>query len=227
LLHFASPASPADCLHFPIQTLKFGALGTHNAPGLAKAKAVRFLLASTSEAYGELGASAARGLLGQREPRGPAGVYDEAKRFAEAMTMAYHRANGLETRIARIFNTIGSRMRLDDGRAVPAFITQALRGQSLTVHGDGSQTRSVGYVSDLVEGVVRLLRSRVIEPVNLCNPEEIPVIDLAKMITRMACSDSGAMFGERPEDDPSVRRPTSHARERCWGGNRRLAWKRR
>jgi dTDP-glucose 4,6-dehydratase len=145
--------------------------------------------------------------LGQREPHRTAGVYDEAKRFAEAMTMAYHRAHGLETRIARIFNTIGPRMRLDDGRAVPMFITQALRGQPSTVHGDGSQTRSVGYVSDLVEGIVRLLRSRVIEPVNLGNPEEVRIIDLAKMITRLAGSDFGVTFVERPEDDPSVRRP--------------------
>jgi dTDP-glucose 4,6-dehydratase len=208
VLHFASPASPADYLHFPIQTLKVGALGTHNALGLAKARGARFLLASTSEAYGDpLEHPQSEDYWGNVNPVGPRGVYDEAKRFAEAMTMAYHRAHGLETRIARIFNTIGPRMRLDDGRAVPTFITQALRGQSLTVHGDGSQTRSVGYVSDLVEGVVRLLRSRVIEPVNLGNPEEIPVIDLAKMITRIAGSDSGVMFGERPEDDPSVRRP--------------------
>jgi dTDP-glucose 4,6-dehydratase len=208
VLHFASPASPTDYLRFPIQTLKVGALGTHNALGLAKAKRARFLLASTSEAYGDpLEHPQSENYWGNVNPIGPRGVYDEAKRFAEAMTMAYHRAHGLETRIARIFNTIGPRMRLDDGRAVPTFITQALRGQSLTVHGDGSQTRSVGYVSDLVEGVVRLLRSRVIEPVNLGNPEEIPVIDLAKMITRIAGSDSGVMFGERPEDDPSVRRP--------------------
>jgi dTDP-glucose 4,6-dehydratase len=208
VLHFASPASPTDYLRFPIQTLKVGALGTHNALGLAKAKRARFLLASTSEAYGDpLEHPQSENYWGNVNPIGPRGVYDEAKRFAEAMTMAYHRAHGLETRIARIFNTIGPRMRLDDGRAVPTFITQALRGQSLTVHGDGSQTRSVGYVSDLVEGVVRLLRSRVVEPVNLGNPEEIPVIDLAKMITRIAGSDAGVMFGERPEDDPSVRRP--------------------
>jgi dTDP-glucose 4,6-dehydratase len=208
VLHFASPASPTDYLRFPIQTLKVGALGTHNALGLAKAKRARFLLASTSEAYGDpLEHPQSENYWGNVNPIGPRGVYDEAKRFAEAMTMAYHRAHGLETRIARIFNTIGPRMRLDDGRAVPTFIRQALRGQALTVHGDGSQTRSVGYVSDLVEGVVRLLRSRVIEPVNLGNPEEIPVIDLAKMITRIAGSDSGVMFGERPEDDPSVRRP--------------------
>jgi dTDP-glucose 4,6-dehydratase len=208
VLHFASPASPTDYLRFPIQTLKVGALGTHNALGLAKAKRARFLLASTSEAYGDpLEHPQSENYWGNVNPIGPRGVYDEAKRFAEAMTMAYHRAHGLETRIARIFNTIGPRMRLDDGRAVPTFITQALRGQSLTVHGDGSQTRSVGYVSDLVEGVIRLLRSRVIEPVNLGNPEEIPIIDLAKMITRIAGSDSGVMFGERPEDDPSVRRP--------------------
>jgi dTDP-glucose 4,6-dehydratase len=208
VLHFASPASPTDYLRFPIQTLKVGALGTHNALGLAKAKRARFLLASTSEAYGDpLEHPQSENYWGNVNPIGPRGVYDEAKRFAEAMTMAYHRAHGLETRIARIFNTIGPRMRLDDGRAVPMFITQALRGQPSTVHGDGSQTRSVGYVSDLVEGVVRLLRSRVIEPVNLGNPEEVRIIDLAKMITRLAGSDFGVTFVERPEDDPSVRRP--------------------
>src|SRR5437773_1219268 len=191
VLHLASPASPRGYLEFPIQTLKVGALGTHNALGVAKAKGARFLLASTSEVYGDpLVHPQTEDYWGNVNPIGPRGVYDEAKRFGEAITMAYHRAHGVRTRIVRIFNTIGERMRPHDGRAVPAFITQALRGEPLTVHGDGSQTRSVGYVGDLVEGLVRLLRSDVVEPVNIGNPEEVSVLDLAKMVLRITGSSS-------------------------------------
>jgi dTDP-glucose 4,6-dehydratase len=208
VLHFASPASPVDYLRLPIQTLKVGALGTHNALGLARAKGARFLLASTSEVYGDpLIHPQTEDYWGNVNPIGPRGVYDEAKRFAEAITMAYHRSHGLETRIARIFNTIGERMRPDDGRAVPTFITQALRGEPLTVHGDGTQTRSVGFVSDLVEGIWRLLRSNAALPVNLGNPEEVSVLDLAKMVARIAGTDPEIKFVERPVDDPTVRRP--------------------
>jgi dTDP-glucose 4,6-dehydratase len=208
VLHFASPASPIDYLKLPIQTLKVGALGTHNALGLAKDKEARFLLASTSEVYGDpLVHPQPEDYWGNVNPIGPRGVYDEAKRFAEAMTMAYHRTHGIPTRIVRIFNTMGERMRPDDGRAVPTFITQALRGEPLTVHGDGSQTRSIGYVSDTVEGVVRLLGSEVTEPVNIGNPEEISVADLARAIGRLAGTDPELRFVERPVDDPSVRQP--------------------
>jgi dTDP-glucose 4,6-dehydratase len=208
VLHFASPASPIDYLRFPIQTLKVGALGTHNALGLAKKKGARFLLASTSETYGDpLEHPQREDYWGNVNPIGPRGVYDEAKRFGEALVMAYHRSHGLPTRIARIFNTIGERMRPDDGRAVPTFITQALRGEPITVHGDGSQTRSVGYISDLVEGVWRLLHSDEVEPVNLGNPEEVSVLDLAKMVIRISGSSSDVRFVDRPVDDPSVRRP--------------------
>jgi dTDP-glucose 4,6-dehydratase len=208
VLHFASPASPIDYLRFPIQTLKVGAMGTHNALGLAKAKGARFLLASTSEVYGDpLEHPQDEEYWGNVNPIGPRGVYDEAKRFGEALTMAYHRAHGLPTRIVRIFNTIGERMRPDDGRAVPTFITQALRGEPITVHGDGSQTRSIGYIADLVEGLWRLLHSEVSEPVNLGNPEEVSVLDLAKMVIRVCGSSSEVRFVARPEDDPTVRRP--------------------
>jgi len=208
VLHFASPASPVDYLRLPIQTLKVGALGTHNALGLAKDKQARFLLASTSEVYGDpLVHPQPETYWGNVNPIGPRGVYDEAKRFAEAMTMAYHRAHGLPTRVARIFNTIGERMRPDDGRAVPTFISQALSGNTLTVHGDGSQTRSVGYVSDLVEGIVRLLWSEVAEPMNLGNPEEVSVLELAKLICRAVGVEPNIRFVERPVDDPTVRSP--------------------
>ncbi len=208
VLHFASPASPIDYLKLPIQTLKVGALGTHNALGLAKAKEARFLLASTSEVYGDpLVHPQPEDYWGNVNPIGPRGVYDEAKRFAEAMTMAYHRTHGIPTRIVRIFNTMGERMRPDDGRAVPTFITQALRGEPLTVHGDGSQTRSIGYVSDTVEGVVRLLGSDVTDPVNIGNPEEISVVDLARAIGRLAGTEPQLRFVERPVDDPTVRQP--------------------
>ncbi|MDP9343280.1 MAG: SDR family oxidoreductase [Actinomycetota bacterium] len=208
VLHFASPASPIDYLKLPIQTLKVGALGTHNALGLAKAKRSRFLLASTSEVYGDpLVHPQPEDYWGNVNPIGPRGVYDEAKRFAEAMTMAYHRTHGIETRIVRIFNTMGERMRPDDGRAVPTFITQALRGEPLTVHGDGSQTRSIGYVSDTVEGVYRLLGGEVTVPVNIGNPEEISVAELARAIGRLAGTEPELRFVERPVDDPTVRQP--------------------
>jgi dTDP-glucose 4,6-dehydratase len=208
VLHFASPASPIDYLKLPIQTLKVGALGTHNALGLAKAKGSRFLLASTSEVYGDpLVHPQPEDYWGNVNPIGPRGVYDEAKRFAEALTMAYHRTHGIETRIVRIFNTMGERMRPDDGRAVPTFITQALRAEPLTVHGDGSQTRSIGYVSDTVEGVFRLLASDVTEPVNIGNPEEISVLELARTIARLAGTEPQILLVERPVDDPTVRQP--------------------
>lgn len=208
VLHFASPASPIDYLKLPIQTLKAGALGTHNALGVAKVKGSRFLLASTSEVYGDpLVHPQPEDYWGNVNPIGPRGVYDEAKRFAEALTMAYHRTHGIETRIVRIFNTMGERMRPDDGRAVPTFITQALRGEPLTVHGDGSQTRSIGYVSDLVEGVFRLLASDVTEPVNMGNPQEISVLELAKTVARLAGTAPEIRFVDRPVDDPSVRQP--------------------
>ena len=209
VLHFASPASPIDYLRLPIQTLKVGALGTHNALGLAKAKGARFLLASTSEVYGDpLVHPQTETYWGNVNPVGPRGVYDEAKRFAEAITMAYHRTHGLETRIVRIFNTIGERMRPNDGRAVPAFAMQALRGEPLTVFGDGSQTRSVGYVGDLVEGLVRLLESDYSDPVNIGNPQEVTVLELARMVARIAGrDDTEIVFMDRPEDDPMVRQP--------------------
>jgi dTDP-glucose 4,6-dehydratase len=215
VLHFASPASPIDYLKLPIQTLKAGALGTHNALGLAKAKGARFLLASTSEVYGDpLVHPQPEEYWGNVNPIGPRGVYDEAKRFAEAITMAYYRTHGIETRIVRIFNTMGERMRPDDGRAVPTFITQALRGEPLTVHGDGSQTRSIGYVSDLVDGVFRLLASDVTEPVNMGNPEEISVLELAHTVARIAGTEPEIRFVDRPVDDPTVRQPDiSRARE--------------
>lgn len=208
VLHFASPASPMDYLRYPIQTLKVGSLGTHKALGFAKAKGARFLLASTSEVYGDpLVHPQPEEYWGNVNPVGVRGVYDEAKRFAEAMTMAYHRYHGLDTRIARIFNTYGERMRLDDGRMIPAFVTQALRGQPLTVFGDGSQTRSICYVSDMVEGIVRLLESDVVEPVNLGNPDEISVISLAEEICQLLGSASTIEFHPLPQDDPKVRQP--------------------
>ncbi len=208
VLHFASPASPIDYMQLPIQTLKVGALGTHKALGLARAKGARFLLASTSEVYGDpLVHPQPETYWGNVNPIGPRGVYDEAKRFAEAMAMAYHRVHGVETRIVRIFNTYGPRMRLDDGRVVPNFIGQALRGQPLTVYGDGSQTRSFCYVDDLVEGIVRLLRSDEVEPVNLGNPQEMSILDFARLINRMTGNEAGIVFKPLPKDDPRVRRP--------------------
>jgi dTDP-glucose 4,6-dehydratase len=208
VLHFASPASPKDYQMHPIHTLKVGSLGTHKALGLAKAKGARFLLASTSEVYGDpLVHPQPEEYWGNVNPIGVRGVYDEAKRFAEAMTMAYHRYHGLQTRIARIFNTYGPRMRMDDGRAIPTFIVQALRGEPLTVYGDGRQTRSVCYVDDMVEGLYRLLLSEVVEPVNLGNPEEVSVLQLAEEIRQLVGANSPIVFEPLPQDDPRVRRP--------------------
>ena len=208
ILHFASPASPVDYLRYPIQTLKVGSLGTHKALGLAKAKKARFLLASTSEVYGDpLTHPQEESYWGNVNPVGIRGVYDEAKRFAEAMTMAYHRYHGLETRIVRIFNTYGPRMRIEDGRAIPAFMSQALRGEDLTVFGDGSQTRSVCYVDDLVEGIYRLLLSDESDPVNIGNPDELSMLDLAKEILEISGSKSKISYKDLPQDDPKVRQP--------------------
>jgi len=208
ILHFASPASPVDYLEHPIPTLKVGSLGTHKALGLAKEKAARFLLASTSEVYGDpLVHPQTEDYWGNVNPIGPRGVYDEAKRFAEALTMAYHRAHNVRTRICRIFNTHGPRMRLNDGRVVPNFISQALRDQPLTVYGDGSQTRSFCYVSDLVEGIVRLLRSDHSGPVNLGNPTEVTILQFAQKIKELTGSKSEIAFHPLPVDDPKVRNP--------------------
>ncbi|NOZ79560.1 MAG: SDR family oxidoreductase [Acidobacteria bacterium] len=208
ILHFASPASPIDYLKLPIQTLKVGSLGTHKALGLAKSKGSRFLLASTSEVYGDpLVHPQPESYWGNVHPVGPRGVYDEAKRFAEALTMAYHRHHGVETRIVRIFNTYGPRMRAGDGRVVPTFINQALAGEPLTVFGDGSQTRSFCYVDDLVEGLWRLLNSDHAEPVNIGNPKEMTVLQFAKEIVRLTGSKSKIVFEPLPEDDPKVRQP--------------------
>lgn len=209
VLHFASPASPVDYLELPIQTLKVGALGTHKALGLAKEKRARFLLASTSEVYGDPQIHPqSESYYGHVNPIGPRGVYDEAKRFAEAMTMAYHRSHGVETRIVRIFNTYGPRMRLRDGRVVPNFIQQALRGEPLTVYGDGSQTRSFQYVDDLVEGVYRLLLSDQVEPVNIGNPQERTILQFAEIINELTGNKAGIVRRDmRTQDDPQVRQP--------------------
>ena len=208
VLHFASPASPRDYLELPIQTLKVGSLGTHKALGLAKAKGARFLLASTSEVYGDpLVHPQPEGYWGNVNPVGPRGVYDEAKRFAEAMTMAYHRYHGLDTRIARIFNTYGPRMRVRDGRVVSNFIVQALQGEPITVYGDGSQTRSFCYVDDLVDGIVRLFERGAAEPTNIGNPREYTVLELAELVIRLTGSRSTIVRESLPEDDPKVRRP--------------------
>ena len=208
VLHFASPASPIDYLKLPIQTLKVGSLGTHKALGLAKEKKARFLIASTSEVYGDpLVHPQPETYWGNVNPIGLRGVYDEAKRFSEAMTMAYHRYHNVDTRIVRIFNTYGPRMRINDGRAIPAFMSQALRGEDVTVFGDGSQTRSVCYVDDLIEGIYRLLMSDITEPVNIGNPDEIPMLQLAKEIIEITGGKSKIVFKELPEDDPKVRQP--------------------
>jgi dTDP-glucose 4,6-dehydratase len=209
ILHFASPASPIDYLKLPIQTLKVGSLGTHKALGLAKAKGARFLLASTSETYGDPSEHPQKETYwGNVNPIGIRGVYDEAKRFAEAMTMAYHRYHGVETRIVRIFNTYGERMRIHDGRAIPAFMSQALRDEDITVFGDGSQTRSVCYVSDLIDGIYRLLLSDYSNPVNIGNPDEVSMLNLAQEILSMIPeSSSKIIFQELPEDDPKIRQP--------------------
>ncbi len=214
IFHFASPASPIDYLKLPIQTLKVGSLGTHKALGLAKAKKARFLLASTSEVYGDpLEHPQREEYWGNVNPVGPRGVYDEAKRFAEAMTMAYHRYHGVETRIVRIFNTYGERMRLNDGRAIPAFLSQALRNEDVTVFGDGSQTRSVCYVSDLIDGIYRLMMSDYSLPVNIGNPDEVTMLQLAEEIIRLTGSKSRVVFKDLPTDDPKVRQPdTTKAR---------------
>ncbi len=208
VLHFASPASPIDYLEKPIQTLKVGSLGTHKTLGLAKEKNARFLIASTSEVYGDpLVHPQTEDYWGNVNPVGPRGVYDEAKRFAEAMTMAYHRFHGVETRIVRIFNTYGERMRLNDGRVVPALVGQALKNEPLTVFGDGSQTRSFCYVSDLIEGIYRLLMSDEVDPVNIGNPREMTVLEFAEVIQRLIGSDAPIVFQPLPLDDPKVRRP--------------------
>lgn len=209
ILHFASPASPIDYLNMPIQTLKVGSLGTHNLLGLAKEKKARMLIASTSEVYGDpLIHPQPEDYWGNVNPVGPRGVYDEAKRFQEAMTMAYHTYHGLETRIVRIFNTYGPRMRVNDGRVLPAFISQAIRGEGLTVFGDGSQTRSFCYVDDLVEGIYRLLLSDYHLPVNIGNPDEISIIDFAKEIIKLVGNPAAHIIHkELPKDDPKIRRP--------------------
>ncbi len=208
ILHFASPASPIDYLKLPIQTLKVGSLGTHKALGLAKAKNARFLLASTSETYGDpLIHPQPETYWGNVNPVGSRGVYDEAKRFAEAMTMAYHRFHGVDTRIVRIFNTYGPRMRLQDGRAIPNFITQAVSGKDVTVYGDGKQTRSVCYVDDLTEGIYRLLMSDEVNPTNIGNPDELTMLQLAEEIVNLTGSDSKIIFEDLPADDPKVRQP--------------------
>jgi dTDP-glucose 4,6-dehydratase len=208
VLHFASPASPIDYLELPIQTLKVGSLGTHNSLGLAKAKRARYLLASTSEVYGDpLVHPQPESYWGNVNPVGPRGVYDEAKRFAEAMTMAYHRVHGLETRIVRIFNTYGPRMRPRDGRVVPAFIQQALAGEPLTVFGDGGQTRSFCFVDDLIEGIFRLLMSGESMPVNIGNPHEMTILEFARRIRELIGSSSPIQRRPLPEDDPKTRQP--------------------
>ena len=208
IFHFASPASPIDYLKLPIQTLKVGSLGTHKALGLAKAKGARFFLASTSEVYGDpLIHPQTENYWGNVNPVGPRGVYDEAKRFAEAMTIAYHMYHGIETRIIRIFNTYGERMRVNDGRAIPAFMSQVLRNDDVTVFGDGSQTRSVCYVSDLIDGIYRLMMSDYDMPMNIGNPEEVTILELAQEIIELAGSRSKIIFQELPKDDPKVRQP--------------------
>lgn len=208
ILHFASPASPIDYLKIPIQTLKVGSLGVHHCLGLAKEKGARILIASTSEVYGDPEVHPQKETYwGNVNPVGPRGVYDEAKRFQEAMTMAYHTYHGLETRIVRIFNTYGPRMRLNDGRALPAFIGQALRGEDLTVFGDGSQTRSFCFVDDLIEGIYRLLMSDYVHPVNLGNPDEITMLDFAKEIVALTQTSQKIVFKPLPADDPKQRRP--------------------
>jgi dTDP-glucose 4,6-dehydratase len=208
IFHFASPASPIDYLKMPIQTLKVGSLGTHNALGLAKAKRARILIASTSEVYGDpLVHPQREDYWGNVNPVGPRGVYDEAKRFAEAITMAYHRFHGVETRIVRIFNTYGPRMRVEDGRAIPAFLSQALKNEDVTVFGDGSQTRSLCYVSDLIDGIYRLMMSDLVDPVNIGNPREMTIRQLAEAIVKLTGSKSRIVEKPLPVDDPKVRQP--------------------
>ena len=218
ILHFASLASPKDYLDYPIQTLKVGSLGTHKALGLAKEKKSRFFLASTSEVYGDPKEHPqSESYPGNVDPVVPRGVYDEAKRFAEAITMAYHRTHGLQTRIARIFNTYGPRMRLEDGRALPNFMVQALKGEDLTVYGDGTQTRSFCFVDDLTDGIKRLLYANESKPVNLGNPEEISILDFAKEIIRLTGSKSRIIFHPLPQNDPKVRQPDITKAKRVLG----------
>ena len=208
IVHFASPASPIDYLEMPIQTLKVGSLGTHKALGLTKQKNARFLLASTSEVYGDpLVHPQPESYYGNVNPIGPRGVYDEAKRFAEAITMAYHRYHGIDTRIARIFNTYGPRMRMNDGRVVPAFLCQALKGEDMTIFGDGTQTRSFCYVSDMIDGIYQLLMSDEVNPVNIGNPKEMSVLEFAQEVLRITGSKSKIVFKPLPQDDPKVRQP--------------------
>jgi dTDP-glucose 4,6-dehydratase len=208
VLHFASPASPVDYLRHPIKTLKVGSLGTHNTLGLAKKQGAKFLLASTSEVYGDpLVSPQPETYWGNVNPIGPRGVYDEAKRFAEAMTLAYHRSHGIDTKIVRIFNTYGPQMRKEDGRAIPNFISQALKGEPVTVYGDGSQTRSFCYITDLIDGIYRLMNSDLNEPVNIGNPNEMTLLALAKKIIELTKSKSKIEYRPLPKDDPKVRRP--------------------
>ncbi|MCK4414296.1 MAG: SDR family oxidoreductase [Candidatus Eisenbacteria sp.] len=219
VLHFASPASPIDYLRLPIHTLKVGALGTHKALGLALARKARFLLASTSEVYGDPQVHPqTEDYWGNVNPTGLRGVYDEAKRFAEALTMAYHRYHGVDTKIVRIFNTFGPRMRREDGRAVPVFINQALRGEPMTIFGDGRQTRSFGYITDLTRGIDALLNSTINDPVNIGNPQEMTVLEMAEHIRRLTGSRSELIFKPLPEDDPKVRQPNIDL------ARRRLGW---
>jgi dTDP-glucose 4,6-dehydratase len=219
ILHFASPASPIDYLKLPIQTLKVGSLGTHKVLGLAKEKKARVLIASTSEVYGDpVVHPQTEDYWGNVNPIGPRGVYDEAKRFAEAITMAYHRYHGIETRIVRIFNTYGPRMRLDDGRALPAFVGQALRGEDITVFGNGSQTRSFCYVSDLVDGIYKLLLSDESDPVNIGNPDEITIKEFAEEVIKITGTKSKIVYKDLPVDDPKVRQPDIEKAKRI------LAW---
>jgi len=218
VLHFASPASPNDYLKYPIRTLKVGAMGTHKALGLAREKGARFLLASTSECYGDPQIHPQpEGYWGHVNPVGPRGVYDEAKRYAEALTMAYHRVHGMDTRIARIFNTYGSRMRLDDGRALPTFMVQALKGEPITVYGDGAQTRSFCYIDDMVRGIWLLLYSNEHYPVNLGNPDEVSILDFAREIVELTGSRSEIVFRPLPENDPRVRQPDISKARRVLG----------
>jgi dTDP-glucose 4,6-dehydratase len=218
VLHFASPASPVDYLKLPIQTLKVGALGTHNSLGLALAKKAKYFLASTSECYGDPQISPQpETYWGHVNPIGPRGVYDEAKRFAEAMVMAYHRFHGVDTHIVRIFNTYGPRMRLNDGRALPNFVYQALRGQPITVYGDGKQTRSFCYVSDLIEGIYRLMNSDEHEPVNIGNPQEITILEFAERVRALMGSDVPIIFKPLPQDDPKQRCPDISKAKRLLG----------
>jgi dTDP-glucose 4,6-dehydratase len=218
VLHFASPASPVDYLKLPIQTLKVGALGTHNSLGLALAKKAKYFLASTSECYGDPQLSPQpESYWGHVNPIGPRGVYDEAKRFAEAMVMAYHRYHGVDTHIVRIFNTYGPRMRLNDGRALPNFVYQALRGQPITVYGDGRQTRSFCYVSDLIEGIYRLMNSGEHEPVNIGNPQEITILEFAERVRTLLGSEVPIVFKPLPQDDPKQRCPDISKAKRLLG----------